>query len=422
MSIKKTISKLTDNAYIYSVLAKIISILIGLVHSVLYTRYLGAELRGEASVIMNYAGLISLLLCFGIYQAYPYFKKKTGQDIYSEYINYIFGLFLLYLLTGLILISVWGLPANILVVTILVPFLMAIKQLNYVVLIENPKLRNTASIRLDLFDIAFLAFLMIFTQANYFLCITFLIVNNLVYFIIAVSNLKIRITAIRPNLKGISSYIKYGIVPMLSVILMEINYKADVLILQYFDINMSQIGVYSLGVMLANRLWMMPDALKDILLSHLARGRTKAEVAKITRISLFAMVLFIIGAVLFGQPVILLLYGAEFSGAYLVTMILLAGIFGMVFYKMVYSYNVVNGHTGVNLILLGTAAGLNVLLNIGLIPLYGILGAAAASFISYLVCGISFLAYFCLRTNTPVLDMLIIKPEDIKMMLRYIKS
>jgi hypothetical protein len=96
---------------------------------------------------------------------------------------------------------------------------MGIQQLNNVVLIENPKLRNTASIRLDLFDIVFLTVLMIFTKANYLLCITFLIVKNLVYFIIAVSNLKVKVWTIRPSLKGISPYIKYGIVSMLSFLL-----------------------------------------------------------------------------------------------------------------------------------------------------------------------------------------------------------
>ncbi|RJE48973.1 MULTISPECIES: polysaccharide biosynthesis C-terminal domain-containing protein [unclassified Dehalobacter] len=422
MIFEKTIRKLTDNAYVFSMLARIIGVMTGLVHSILYTRYLGAELRGEASVILNYAGLISLVLCFGVYQAYPFFKKKTGQDIYREYINYVFGLFFLYIIISAILIFLLDLPTDLKVVTLLIPLLMGIKQLNYVVLIENPKLRNTASIRLDLFDIAFLVILMIFTTANYFLCITFLIVKHLVYFIIAVSNLKIKVKTIRPNLKGISPYIKYGIVPMVTVIFMEINYKVDVLILQYFNIDMAQIGIYSLGVLLANKLWMIPDALKDILLSKLTKGRTAEEVVKISRISFFMMLLFILAAVFFGKPVICLLYGAEFSGAYFVTMILLAGVLGMVFYKMVYSYNVVNGHKNVNLVLLGIAAILNVSLNIILIPSYGIMGAAAASFASYIVCGISFLVYFCLKTRTPLLDMLIIKRKDIKMIFNFIKK
>jgi hypothetical protein len=137
---------------------------------------------------LNYAGLISIVFCFGVYQAYPFFKKKTGQDIYKEYINYVFGLFFFYVIISSAIIFLMDLPTDIKVVTLLIPFLMGIQQLNYVVLIENPKLRNTAGIRLSLFDIAFLAVLMIFTTANYLLCITFIIIKNLVYFLIAVSN------------------------------------------------------------------------------------------------------------------------------------------------------------------------------------------------------------------------------------------
>lgn len=420
MRINRTIHKFTSNLYTFSLLSRFTGIILGLFHSILYTRYLGAELRGEASVIMNYAGLISLVLCLGVYQAYPYFKKKTGEDIYVEYINYIFGMFFFYLAVGAILICCFNLSINIIIITTLVPLLMAIKQLNYVVLIENPKLRNTAGIRLDLFDIAFLAFLLAFTEANYFLCISFLVVKHLVYFLIAFSNLRVKVGTIRPKFKRITPYIKYGIVPMITVILMEINYKADVLILQYFAIDMNQIGIYSLGVLLANRLWVVPDALKDILLSKLAKGKTVEEVAKVTRISFFVMILFIAAAVVFGKPIICLLYGNEFGGSYLVTMILLAGVLGMVFYKMVYSYNVVNGHKNVNLILLGGAAILNVFMNIILIPSYGILGAATASLISYFFCGIGFLTYFCRQTQTPVTEMVIIKRKDIKMVLKYI--
>ena len=87
------LKKVTDNAYSFSIIAKILSIATGFVYSVLYSRYLGAELRGTASVINNYAEMIMLVLCFGIYQAYPYYKKKTGEARYSEFIDKVFGLF-----------------------------------------------------------------------------------------------------------------------------------------------------------------------------------------------------------------------------------------------------------------------------------------------------------------------------------------
>ena len=210
-------------------------------------------------------------------------------------------------------------------------------------------------------------------------------------------------------------YIKYGIVPMLTVILMEINYKVDIIMLDRFYVSTTDIGIYSLGVMLAQKIWIITDALKDILLSKLAKGRTVDEVSKVTRISLFITILIIIGVICFGKPFIVLLYGKEYSGSYLVTLIIMAGVVGMVFYKMVYSYNVVNGHKNINLILLGIAALLNIIVNIVAIPHLGSLGAALASLVSYSICGIAFLMYFCIKTQTPIRNMLLINKNDIKM-------
>ena len=415
MQSKVTIKNLTNNEYIFSVIAKFIGIFTGIIYTILFSRYFGAELRGQSSVILNYGEMISLVLCLGVYQAYPYFKKEFKKDIYIEYINYIFGLLVLYIIIACILILNIDFDITTKISIILAPILMGIQQLNYVVLIENSKLRNTSNIKLDIFDIVLLAVLMVFTKANLVLCILFLIVKHLVFLFIAISNLQIKISDIRPTLKGIMPYIKYGIVPMLTVILMEINYKVDIIMLDRFYVSTTDIGIYSLGVMLAQKIWIITDALKDILLSKLAKGRTVDEVSKVTRISLFITILIIIGVICFGKPFIVLLYGKEYSGSYLVTLIIMAGVVGMVFYKMVYSYNVVNGHKNINLILLGIAALLNIIVNIVAIPHLGSLGAALASLVSYSICGIAFLMYFCIKTQTPIRNMLLINKNDIKM-------
>ena len=133
----KTIHKLTNNAYVFSVIAKIISVATGLLYSVLYSRYLHAELRGSASIINNYADIIMLILCFGIYQGYPYFKKKNGVDIYEEFINLIFALFFTYALVGTLIIVLFQPGTYATVAIILIPFMFGTKQLNYVVLMEN---------------------------------------------------------------------------------------------------------------------------------------------------------------------------------------------------------------------------------------------------------------------------------------------
>lgn len=165
--------------------------------------------------------------------------------------------------------------------------------------------------------------------------------------------------------------------------------------------------------MLAQKLWMIPDALKDILTGKLAKGRTSDEVCKITRISLWITAGCIIGMAIFGRMLINLIFGSEYAGAYQVFLNISLGVLGMVFYKMIYAYNVVNGHKNINFVMLFASAVINVILNYFFIQKMSINGAALASTISYSVCGLSFLIYFIKDTKQSPAKILLIQKEDI---------
>lgn len=421
---KHFFKKITNNAYSFSVLTRVLSVLIGFVYTVVYTRYLGKELRGTASVINNYVELATLFLCLGMHQAYPYFKKKTGVGPYHEYINNILAAFLGYAgIAAAFAAFFWFRhAASACVVAVLIPASIAAKELNYAVMIENPKVRNATQIGLEIFDILFLAALFLLTKANYFYCILFLLVRGAASLILAIQNLHVPLKTMRPTFHGIGKYVAYGFVPMLTLILMEINYKVDILMLEWMGITKADIGIYSLGVMLGQKLWLISDALRDILTSKLAGGRTKEEVCRITRLSLWVTFAFVVGMAALGRPLIRFFYGAEFSGAYTVFLNISLGVLGMVFYKMIYAFNVVNGHKNVNFALLFTAAVINVALNFFFIRRWSINGAAIASTVSYTVCGLSFLIYFVCKTKTPPRDLLLIKKQDVTELIHFIRK
>ena len=417
-----TIKRIVNNEYVYSVLAKVFGIALGLVYTILFSRYMGADLRGAASIVTNFSTLASLGLCIGVYQAYPYFRKnsdKPKDELYMEYINNCIGMCIIYVLLCSLVIAFVPVSLGRKISFVLIPFMVGTKLLNYVVLIETPKIRNTASIYLFLIDIVIIIVLMIFTKANLFYCYSFLILKEVIYFFIAFKNLKVPITKIRPTVKNLPPYIRYGWIPMITVILMEVNYKVDVLMLEG-KVSKADIGIYSLGVQLAERLWLVPDALKDILLSKLSKGKGVEEVAKVTRISLAAVVVCIILAIIFGRFFINLLFGEEFSDSYYIMLVILASVISMVFYKMVYSFNVANGHRVVNMVILGIAAIANVGINYFLIPVMGNMGAAVASLVSYSVCGLTFLLYFVIKTKTPIYKMLFMTISDFKQLAKIV--
>ena len=419
---KDLFKKITNNAYSFSVLTKVLSVLIGFVYTVVYTRYLGKELRGTASVINNYVELATLFLCLGMHQAYPYFKKKTGVGPYHEYINNILAAVLVYGAAAVGSLFFLRNNTSACVVAVLIPASIAVRELNYVVMIENPKVRNATQIGLEVFDILFLVVLFLLTKANYFYCILFLLVRGAASFVLAIQNLRVPLKTLRPTLHGIGKYIAYGFVPMLTLILMEINYKVDILMLEWMGITKADIGIYSLGVMLGQKLWLISDALRDILTSKLAGGRTKEEVCRITRLSLWVTFAFVLGMAIFGKPLIGFVYGAEFNDAYMVFLNISLGVLGMVFYKMIYAFNVVNGHKSVNFALLFVAAVINVVLNYFFILRWSINGAAIASTVSYTVCGVSFLIYFVCKTKTSPRDLLLVKKQDVTDLIHFIRK
>lgn len=415
--------KIISNDYLFSVIAKVLGLLIAIVVSALTARCFGAELKGVMSVVENDVTLYSIFLGLGIYQAYPFFRKQE-PDIFPAYINNISSLFLVYEFIAVVaaLIMIFNeINVYLVIAIILMPVDAYIKQLNYIVLVEHPRRRNTSSLIISLSEIVLLLVIWLFWEASVMSVLAYYVCTVITNLIISYINLRYNPLWIRFSLCRIIEFIKFGFIPMLVYLCMSINYKIDIQMLKLFDnVSYADIGIYGTGVSLASKIWLIPDAVKDILLSKLVKnGKGECEVAKVIRISLAVCAVSIVVLVVFGKWAILLLYGKEFELAYYVMLIMLVGVEGMIFYKMVYSYNVSRGKRMINLIFLGLAAIANIIGNAILIPLYGILGAAAMSVISYLLCGICFLVYFHRVSQIPIRQILFLQKEDVSMVKNF---
>ncbi len=409
---KRTVERFTHNEYVFTIIARLISFFLGMLYSVLFSRYLQPELRGDVSVILNYSSFLMLFICFGINQGYPFFRREKPDVAYKEYIDLIAAFFILYLAIACFFAVIIQAKLELRFTAILIPFLFAVKELNYAVMIEKPYIRNISAILLSIFDVVFILFFYCFTKASYTIAMVFILAKEIVYFLVAIIQSGINVIHIRPNFRNAKKYVLYGLMPMITVILMDVNYRIDVIMLDYFHIAKANIGIYTLAVSLAEKIWLIPDAMKDMLVSRLAKGSNEDEVCRVTRISIALVIMLSLIIIICGSPVINMLYGLEYKNTYDVILYLLIGIIGMVFYKTVYSFNVTRGNRIINLIFLGIAAFSNILTNWLLIPLYNIYGAALASSISYFVCGFVFLLYFCMKTKTKYTKMIVLRNED----------
>lgn len=418
----KAFKAIFDNDYFFSIIAKFAGVFFALIYSAFYNRYLGTALKGEAAIISNYSSLISALLCFGIYQAYPFYRRKNRGEFYN-FFNNITSLysiiFAFFLLLGIVLHN----AQNLSIAFGMSPILSYIRHINYMVTIEKPKTRNISSIIINLFDLFLIVVFYFFTEASYNNLILILLLQLVFNLGISFSNLRIKRKACSFTLRRIPIYVKFGFIPMITLFLMTINYRIDILMLEKTpSISLSQIGIYSVGVALAEKVWLIPDAIKDILLSKLCNGKSEQEVSRVIRLNLVISLFVIIFVAIISKYFVLLVYGDEYQGADLITVIILVGTIGMIFYKMVYSYNISLGKRFANLLFLGAAALANIIGNIFLIPMWGIYGAALTSVVSYSVCGFLFLFHFHYTSKISFFKILFVQKEDILMIKQFFKK
>ena len=131
------------------------------------------------------------------------------------------------------------------------------------------------------------------------------------------------------------------------------------------------------------------------------------------KVNLYLTLCMIVGILLLGRPVIRLLAGAEYLPAYPVTVLLIAGIIPMSYFKIIGTLLLAQGKKYVYLGMLTASVVVNILCNMVTIPLWGKMGAALASVVSYMAAGGLFLVYYLRMYGIPARDVFLFKPEEI---------
>lgn len=418
---KVKIKRIIKNEYIYSVVTKIFLILIGVVHSALFARYLGTSLNGEIQYIMSIVAIGAIVITGGIHQAYPYFKKKYHSAEYLEkYMNTTTSIFSLLLMTGIILCILQPIKIGLIAILMVLSGYSTIS--GYILLVEEPNKRNTLFFLSHVIEVLLIVILMLFSKANLWIGLVAYAFTDIVKIVLFSSSIKIHHEFKIDKSESIQLY-KYGFFPMIALLLTTLNYKIDIIMLETYDyISSSQLGIYALAYTISSKTWLIPDSLKVILISKLANGKSYLEVAKIMRISFLISVIVAICITLFGKPFIYILYGEEYMDAYSVICISVLGSAFMSFFKMVSQYNIMNKKQKINALMLIGSILINIILNLIFVPIYGIHGAAYATVIANLVCAITFVVYFSKQTKIKIVHAVIIQKQDWNFIKSFMKK
>ena len=414
--------KLLTNVYVFSIVSRVLMLVVGFLYSIVLARYLGSALKGQLAYINTITAITVIVFSFGMHQAYPYYKKQKTPGIEQTYTHACFIALGAYLLIALAVSALLGnQDERVTIAVLLTPLLTFTKLVTYQVMVEEPNKKNAWEVVCELVEVVALLILLFFFERSLYYCLAVIVGKNVLscayYLHRSQANLRIR----REDFAAVKSFAVFGFLPMLSLLMNNLNYRVDVLMLGH-AVTDQQIGVYSVGIQVAEKMWLVSDALRDVLFSKLIKGKDSEEVNKVIRVCFTISAIINLGIILLGRPFIRICYGSEYADAYEPLVIVLFGTLVMVFYKIIQTYNIVHHKQKINFVFLALSVLTNVVMNAIFIPHYGINGAAIASLISYTLCALLFVVEYVRSTGAQLRDMLFINREDVHLMLSTLKK
>lgn len=385
-------SKLFRNDYSLNVINKIYTIGIGVLSTAFLTRYLGVEYKGDYSYITQIVLVLTIIFNLGIHQSYSFFYRKNNGRVFEKYITVYLLQFIIHILLAVTLMFYFD-NKNYIYVLLLLPFSVINQQMESTMAIENIRLK--IKLHMIIVTLRMISFFVMFLTLKtslfppIFLTVLLNIFGVSIYLYYSKPDLK----KVRYDREFLFTVVNYSWVPMLTALLINLNYSVDVFFLKNMG-TATELGVYSTALGIINYFWLLPDAFKEVLLSKFTKTNSSKAVLTSIKISLLTIISLIIIFIIFGRFAINILYGEEFLGSYLVTVILSLGAVSMVFYKIIGVVLLAEGKRWAYFFSLLISVILNIVANIFFIPIFGMYGAAYASVISYSVCGIIFLMQF----------------------------
>jgi O-antigen/teichoic acid export membrane protein len=229
------------------------------------------------------------------------------------------------------------------------------------------------------------------------------IVSNVIALLTAILFLRPHISLKLLQLRNIlHSSLSFGIKNYIANLLNFFNYRLDSILVNYFSGPLN-VGLYSTGVGVAELIWYIPNAVSGALFPKISTLDPKTANQLTSRTCRQVLLITLVSAVgfsLIGPILIPWVYTDKFQGSVSPFLWLLPGIVGMSISKVISADLAGRGkpqyatYTS-TITILGT-----IILDIALIPTYGIVGAAIASSIAYIASSILSVIWFTKESHT----------------------
>lgn len=414
------VKKLFKNAYFLTLLVKVASLCMAIISGALLARFMGPALKGQLASLESVTQVISVILNFGIYHLYPKMIKDSLENARQKFIDIFFFQFILYSLITMVAFLVFKDVAILYYGSISVVSCM-VSQLTMMCMVEYPIYRSLSLLIVSVSN-------MLVTVAIFFIDVAhILLVPVLVYLfkdilfcVLIMAKIQIIPKPHKVELHLIFQLVRLGFIPMITALLLKLNYKVDVIMLDMFKTNDEAIGVYSVAISIASQLWIIPEAFKEVLYSKSTKDNPERSFVSALKISTYSLFILDIVIVALGYWIVRILYGMPFIDAYKHLAILVIGVPFMGVFNIVNPYYLAMGQYTIHLKNLTFGVISNIIVNATLIVPLGATGAAIATSVSQIVCGLYACLQFSRSSKIPLKEVVLIDKTDIALVKRLI--
>jgi O-antigen/teichoic acid export membrane protein len=253
-----------------------------------------------------------------------------------------------------------------------------------------------------------------------------LFISNLLVGFVSLSYLSRNYTIrLRYDKEVIGSLAKLGVVYAFAVVVMQLNYRVDLLLLQKLS-TIKEVGYYSLGVAISDKLWQLPSAIGIVVMSRSANTtdeyKLNRDVARLLRLSFLLVMATAVVLWLIIPWLLPLLFGDRFIPSIMIVRWMLPGILMFVIVRILTGRFAGKGQPLLLISIFIPALILNILLNLLWIPTNGGIGAAWASNVSYTLGAIALLIVFSVKMKISLKEIVMFKRSDFDFIQSFIRK
>lgn len=410
---------------------------IQLITLAIIAREFGPSGNGIYTLTLLVPSMMAIFLSLGVDPANVYFlgaKKIHPKLAWKETLIISFWIILIVLLLGGFFIYFYsleilsGVPKETLWLSLAIfPFMMIMGNINgFFQGLQDFKSYNIFLILQPVLSLSFLFLSMIYEDININVALFCYFLSMVITLIFAYKKLQMIIKdQCGPNLENYRmKLLNYGYKVHLSNILALINYRADVFIIGYF-LGPAASGIFTIAVLIIEKLWLLSNAVSTVLLPKLSQlsnnGSKKAIITPL--VAKFVLLLTFIASIILitiGEFIINMFFGSEYIEAYTCILYLSPGVIVGACSRVLANDIAARGKPELNLATSWITVTINIILNIYLIPIYGIQGAAIATSFAYVINFLMRLTMHNYLTKIPFYKNIVLNKADYHLLTNMI--